>query len=72
MQIPDFVLENTGTFSSRKFKSLKRKQLRIVSKAVDNLRAGCAYFPNGLNNIEIITEHVERIKYDISVKNWGN
>ena len=71
-KIPIFILNNTGQRTSRKFKSLKRKQLREVFKAMDDLRLACAHFPNSTTDFDAANKALNSIKHDISVNNWGN
>ncbi|WP_373093033.1 hypothetical protein [Zhongshania sp.] len=71
-KIPKYVIENSLTESPRKWKSSKRKQAREARRAIDELRQGCAYFPNGNTDVGKATEAVDRIIADISVKNWGS
>jgi len=71
-KIPDYALKNSRTYTSRKFKSLKRKQLRMAIKALSDLQGGCAYFPNSSTDVDAARKALELIKDDVSIKNWGN
>lgn len=54
-KIPDHVLHNTKTYTAREFKAQKRKQVREVLRALDELRTGCAYLPGGPREVDIAT-----------------
>ena len=68
--IPKYVAQQYQG-GARGFKSEKRKQLRALKKALDNLRAGAAFFPCGSAPVYVIAEQVDVIAQAISVKNWG-
>jgi glutamate racemase len=71
MIIPKYVLENSKCTTSREWKSKKREQARAARKAIDTLRAGCAHFPSGADDLEEAAQAIDRICADISVENWG-
>lgn len=66
----DYVLSVDGT-DKRKWKQLKRKQIDAAIEAINDLRAGSAYFPSGGDDVQLITDALYRIKADCSVRNWG-
>lgn len=58
--------------SSRAYKKTKRKQLRILKRALDDLRMGCAYFPvSGASLVKVISQQVETLEWELSAKAWG-
>ena len=48
--------------SARAFKAKKRADLRAFVKAYDELRMGCAYFPNGDGEMGCIHEAFESLE----------
>lgn len=70
-KIPDYVLTNTETYSRRAFKSQKRQQVRAALKAIDDLRAGCAFLPSGSKSVEIAANALKAVQDECSIKNWG-
>lgn len=71
-KIPKHILKISKTATSRKWKSKKRKEIRVALKAIDDLRRGAAYLPNYRFRILENAEHaLEKIKDDCSVKSWG-
>ena len=69
-QIPRHVLKNTGCSTTREFKQLKRRQVRIAEKAALQLMRGGAYVPSGVYTAYLRRELAD-IKRDLSIKNWG-
>jgi hypothetical protein len=69
-EMPYFV---SGQYhgGARGFKKSKRALIREISKLVSDLRLGCAFFPSGNKDCEVLQNAVDRIKADISIKNWG-
>lgn len=58
--------------SHRNFKQLKRKQLRAVVKALDDLRFGCAYLERPAYRTVIrLDNEASDLKEQLSVKTWG-
>lgn len=57
--------------NARAFKSEKRKQLREVLRAMEQLRSGCAYFPNGHQPVVAIKDQLEALAKELSAKEWG-
>ena len=45
--------------------------MRKILKALDELRRGCAYLPNGTEEVDIAARALKAIKSDCMVKNWG-
>lgn len=70
-KIPEYVLRSDGVTSSRDFRALKRAQAREVEKALDKLRIGCAYTPEGPKICDGIQFLLERYRWLLSVKEWG-
>ena len=69
-QLPKHVIAQYGK-RSRDFKAQKRKGLKLLAKALDNFRNGSAFLPCGSYPIQAIDKIIERMKIDLSVKNWG-
>lgn len=70
MRFPRSMCEKYG--SHRNFKQLKRKQLRAVIKAMDDLRFGCAYLKRPAYRTVIRLDHeANDLKQQLSVKVWG-
>jgi hypothetical protein len=69
--IPDYVLRNAKVATRRLWKALKRRQLRALDKAVDDLRMGCAYFPDGAQRVETISKEVAALRRELSAMEWG-
>lgn len=55
--------------SARHFRSIKRKQVRTVLKAIDDLRVGCAYTP-AQDHIDLAEHHLEEARDRMRVKEW--
>ena len=70
MKIPRYVSEKYFN-GARDFKSEKRQQLKVLLKALDDFRCGCAYLPSGSRDVQRIAEILQRVQSDISTKNWG-
>ena len=68
-KVPAHVVAIHG--SARAFKALKRKQLTVARKALDDLRTGCAFFPCGNLPVERIERELDAIEAAICEKNWG-
>jgi hypothetical protein len=56
---------------ARTFKAEKRRHLREVKRAVDQLRLGCAYFPGGSHRVDAISDQIEELQRELSAKEWG-
>ena len=69
-RIPKYVLKNAGCKTTREFKQLKRRQVRIAEKAVLQLMRGSAYVPSGFYTAHLRRELAD-IKRDLSIKEWG-
>lgn len=57
--------------SAHAFRSEKRRQLRVVRKALEDLRTGCAYFPDGGDAVKLMGQSVDLLTQQLSVKRWG-
>lgn len=66
-EIPDFIVEWCG--SSRKYRVRIRRELRVVQRALDQARRGCAYSPAYPYITTIENALAEAIKA-CRVKNW--
>lgn len=63
---PDHAFPN-----ARAFKAEKRRHLRVLKRALDDLRMGCAYFPSGTIHVERIAHEIEELTRELSAKEWG-
>ena len=70
MKIPRYVSERYF-LGARDFKSEKRQQLKVLLKALDDLRCDCASLPSGLGDVGRIAEIAQRMQREMSIKNWG-
>ena len=55
----------------RGFKSKKRQQLKNLRRALDEFRSGCYWIPTGPYNVDIIYSCVNKLRQEMSTKNWG-
>lgn len=67
--IPKSVAQLYG--SARAFRQTKRRALRQLIKALDELRLGCAHYPNGARAVEAINYEATLLQQELSVENWG-
>lgn len=67
--IPEHVIKQYG--SARAFRARKRKALRELQRALNDLRLGCGYFPNGSRGVDNIDYEIQILTRELSVKNWG-
>ena len=57
---------------ARGFRTAKRRQLRALVKALEELRLGCAYFPdNGIRAVEAIAKQAKDLRRSLSIESWG-
>lgn len=68
-KVPKHLISIYG--SARAFKALKRRQLTVARKALDELRTGCAFFPCGAEPALRARRALEEIEQSINVKAWG-
>lgn len=66
-KLPEHI-KNEG-YTMHSWRIEKRKQARIVKKALKDLRMGCAYTP--ARDIGVISNTIEKIIDELSIKNWG-
>lgn len=69
-RVPKFIAEKFHD-GSHGFRKSKRRSIRSILRQIAFLRLGCAYFPSGNKDVATLQKIAERIKADISVKNWG-
>lgn len=69
-RVPKFIAEGFHD-GSHGFRKSKRRSIRAILRQIDFLCLGCAYFPNGNKDVDILRRAAERIKEDVSVKKWG-
>jgi len=67
--VPEHVVKHYRT--ARRFKKIKRGQVRAALREVTQLREGCAFFPCGSGPVGRAQEALEVIQRMISVKAWG-
>ncbi len=67
--IPEHIQERFG--GSRQFKAIKRRQCRATLKALDQLRFGCAFIPDGATLVTAAREALTRLQNGMKVSNWG-
>lgn len=53
------------------FRSEKRQQLRVLKKAAEAMRMGCAYLPDGGEGLKLIEDRIAVMLDQLSVKQWG-
>lgn len=71
--IPRFVLRDTETFTARKWKSLKRQELKRAMKELEDFNSGCYYIPKeAFREYCEAREKLKKVQELLSVKNWGN
>lgn len=70
-KIPDYVSRQYG--GVRKFKATKRAQIKGLIKAANELRLGCAFFPNrsGQKATQIY-QLLKELADECSAKKWGH
>ena len=68
--IPKYVLINSKSYTSRKFKALKRKQLKAVKKALMAYQLGSFYSPSHDEFCEI-NRLLDKAIEKQNAKNWG-
>lgn len=68
-KLPDHVVKQYG--STRAFKARKRQLVKEARKLVDEIRLGCAYFPEGSRGIEAADYELKVLARSLSVKSWG-
>jgi hypothetical protein len=69
MKAPEHIVEKYGT--TRRWKALKRLELRDAYAALTKLRNGCAFFPCGAGPISRAQKELEAVYDAICEKNWG-
>ena len=53
------------------FRREKRRLVREMKTLVNDLRHGCAYFPNGASRPELLRETLDLLAVELSVREWG-
>jgi hypothetical protein len=66
-KVPRWISEQYEN-GARGFKEEKRAQLRVVVKAFEDFRLGCAYLPCGSSDAFVALRHIQRA---ISIAEWG-
>ena len=69
-EIPDFVADQYAG-RRRGFKQTKRKNLRALRRALNDLRMVCAYFPEGATRVDVIDQQIKALEWELSLKSWG-
>jgi hypothetical protein len=57
--------------SPHAFRAEKRRHLRAVRKALEALRMGCAYMPDGGEMVGLMIDRADLLAQRLSVKEWG-
>lgn len=57
--------------NARAFKAKKRADLRVAILAVNELRMGCAYVPEGEKVVEAVQGLLDQLRDAMSAKKWG-
>lgn len=70
-KIPSYVLRHSNTATARKWRAMKRRQVRAAIHATKELTTGCVYLPGGPDDVTTALDALKRIQDDCSVKNWG-
>ena len=68
--VPKFIAEKFHD-GSHGFRKSKRRAIRGILRQIEFLRLGCLYFPSGNKDVALLQKIAERIKADVSIKNWG-
>jgi hypothetical protein len=68
-KIDPFVAKQYG--GAHGFRAAKRAELRTMRSALELLRSGCAYLPNGSEKVMQISRLLTELQDECSVKNWG-
>ena len=69
-EIPDFIKKQYGG-TAHGFKAAARARCKKAIRAVNELRMGCAYFPESYYKVELISKTLEDLASELSVRNWG-
>jgi hypothetical protein len=73
-KIPKQILKKQGE-TTRKYKQRKRAEIRSAIKRFDEFSRGSVFFPGGYGeaerSINIIAEHLDKLKHEVSIENWG-
>ena len=68
---PQYVLDNMHLNNKEEYKQLKRKEIRAVLAAINDLSAGCLYLPRKLyDEISVLQNAALKIKKGLSCKEW--
>ena len=69
-RIPRNVLDNLMCRTTRDFRTLKRRQIKTLLSALNELRIGCVYLP-GYRHIGQLADKVKQLHGLLSAKKWG-
>jgi len=68
-KVPQHIVQMHGT--SRAWKRLKRKEVKAVLRAMEDLRLGSAYLPCGLKPVYAAIKALREIEQSVTEKSWG-
>jgi hypothetical protein len=68
--IPRYVAEQYEG-GARGFKATKRRQLKALIKAYEDLRGGSAYLPGFPTHMSLIAQGIASLKAELAEKKWG-
>ena len=69
-RVPPYIAEQYRG-GARQFKAERRKALKRVESAFNELRRGSMWFPTCYKHVDRIDKSLAAIREDISAKNWG-
>jgi hypothetical protein len=68
--IPRFVAEQYEG-GARGFKATKRRHLKALIKAYEELRCGCAHLPGFPHHMSMIAKGIAMLSEELAEKKWG-
>ena len=69
-RVPKFIASKYHGGASE-FRKSKRHAIRSIIRQINFLRLGCAYFPSGEKDVDVMASAADRIKSDVSTRRWG-
>ena len=70
-KVPKVVLKNMGCRTQREYRRLKRKQLRRLQTAMNDVMCGAVYAPGYAHEYTLLQESLEALAALWSPKEWG-
>ena len=68
--VPRFISEQYKG-GARGFKATKRRQLKALVKAYDDLKLGSAYLPGFPTHMSMIAKGIASLREELAEKKWG-